>query len=274
MVSRGERCARPFTAAGLTSSGRHRADLGGGPVAAAPATAPRLAPLGRGGNGGGPRGAAGGGRSATPRWQRLARGSSQPAEPPAEVCDLCGEPLGEPHRHVLDLDAGELACACRACAVLFDRDAAGGGRYRLVPQRRLPVGELDLDDGEWRALGVPVGLAFFVRSSRADAVIVRYPSPAGPTAAKVDPAVWQRLVARAPVLDGLVPDVEALLVNRLRGRRQHWVVPLDDCYRMVAIVRTHWEGFTGGDPAWAAIDELFADLRRETAKTEEVMARD
>ena len=199
-----------------------------------------------------------------PRWQRLARHGFRPAESPAEACDLCGEPLGEPHRHVLDLDADELACACRACAVLFDRDAAGGHRYRLVPERRLPVAGLDMDDGGWQALGLPVGLAFFVRSSRADAVVVRYPSPAGTTAAEIDGAVWQRLTTRAPMLDQVAPDVEALLVNRLRGQREHWVVPLDDCYRLVAAVRAHWVGFTGGDTAWAAIDELFAGLRRRT----------
>ena len=30
-----------------------------------------------------------------------------------------------------------MMCACTACRILFDRSAAGGGHYRLIPDRRL-----------------------------------------------------------------------------------------------------------------------------------------
>jgi hypothetical protein len=39
------------------------------------------------------------------------------------------------------------------------------------------------------------------------------------------------LTASKPALSALQPDVEALLVNRARGARQYFVVPIDACYR-------------------------------------------
>ena len=56
------------------------------------------------------------------------------------------------------------------------------------------------------------------------------------------------------------PDVEALLVNRAKGARQHWLVPIADCYRLVALIRTRWRGFTGGADVWMQIDAFFDGL--------------
>src|SRR3954464_14393158 len=86
--------------------------------------------------------------------QRMAQRAAQEREEALERCDLCGAPIAADHRHLLDVASRELMCACRPCALLFDRDAAGaGGRhYRLVPDRRLRVDELDLDDGTGGAL--------------------------------------------------------------------------------------------------------------------------
>jgi hypothetical protein len=56
------------------------------------------------------------------------------------------------------------------------------------------------------------------------------------------------------------PDVEALLVNRARGARSHWLVPIEDPYRLVALIRTRWRGFTGGKEVWIEIDRFFGEL--------------
>ena len=63
----------------------------------------------------------------------------EPVEPEPARCDLCGEPIPPDHRHLIDLRNRELMCACRPCKILFDRGAAGGGHYRLVPERRLAL---------------------------------------------------------------------------------------------------------------------------------------
>jgi hypothetical protein len=61
-------------------------------------------------------------------------------------------------------------------------------------------------------------------------------------------------------------DVEALLVNRVRGAREHFLVPIDECYSLVGLIRMHWRGLSGGREVWEKIDRFFQDLR-ECSKT-------
>ena len=41
-----------------------------------------------------------------------------------------------------------------------------------------------------------------------------------------------------------------------------YLVPIDQCFRLVGIIRMHWKGFTGGTAVWEEIDRFFADLSR------------
>ncbi|MEV5953303.1 DUF5947 family protein [Streptomyces sp. NPDC051987] len=176
----------------------------------------------------------------------------------AEVCDLCAEPLSEGHPHLYDTGPGEVRCACRACSVLFDGTrqgaGAGEGRLRLIPTRRVRLPEVDT-----AALGVPVGLVFFV--PRADgSVTAEGPSPAGAMRWEVAATAWQRAVAGCPALGTMTPDVEALLVNTVHGLDHHWIVPVDDCFRMLAVVRREWRGLSGGGRMWPAVERFFEEL--------------
>ena len=183
-----------------------------------------------------------------------------------EWCELCAEPLAPAHRHMMDVDARELLCACRACSLLFDRPAAGGGHYRLVGDRRDHLGDFDLDDEAWAGLRIPVGMAFFVRAESGE-VTGYYPSPAGPTESLLPLDTWADLEERNPVLAEMEPDVEALLVNRTSDPPEHWLVGVDVCYELIGIIRTRWEGFTGGDACWDAVEAFFAELRQRTGTT-------
>lgn len=196
------------------------------------------------------------------RLQELARRRvAERPTPDEERCELCAEPIEPGHRHLLDLETRRLLCACRACTILFDRSGAGGGHYRLVPDRAFLVENLELDEDAWQGLEIPVGIAFFFHSSAAGRVVAFYPSPAGATESLLALGAWDDLVAANPVLAELEPDVEALLVNRTNGRREHWLLPVDRCYELVGLVRTHWRGFGGGSEVWAALDEFFDRLR-------------
>ncbi|MGK5545862.1 DUF5947 family protein [Streptomyces sp. URMC 127] len=172
----------------------------------------------------------------------------------ADLCDLCGVPAEDGHRHLYDAERAEALCACRACALLFTREAAGRGHYLLIPERRVRLAPLPTE-----GLGVPVGLAFFVRRAGGE-VTAHYPSPAGATRWDVDPENWRAAEERCPLLDTLVPEVEALLVNTARGRQDHWITPVDDCFRLVALVRREWRGLSGGDRIRPAIERFFTDL--------------
>jgi Family of unknown function (DUF5947) len=179
-----------------------------------------------------------------------------------ERCELCGAPIAPEHRHLLDVSRRELMCTCRACSILFASEAASEGRYRLVGDRRLRVDDLELDDVAWEELRLPVELAFFFRNSAEGRVQAFYPSPMGPTESLLGLEAWAVLEDANPVLATLAPDVEALLVNRVRGARGHWIVPIDDCYSLVGLIRTRWRGFTGGAEVWDAIARFFEELDR------------
>ena len=62
------------------------------------------------------------------------------------------------------------------------------------------------------------------------------------------------------MLLSMEPDVEALLVNRSLGAREHYLVPIEDPYRLVALIRTRWRGLTGGSEVWEEIESFFAAL--------------
>jgi hypothetical protein len=111
-------------------------------------------------------------------------------------------------------------------------------------------------------LGAPVGLVYFVTSTDGS-VDAHHPSPAGPTRSDVDADAWRALVENCEPLAGMRPEVEALLVNTTRGRCELWLVPIDDCFTLAAIVRREWRGFSGGDSVWPEIDGFFAGLTEQ-----------
>src|SRR5215469_11350898 len=176
-----------------------------------------------------------------------------------ERCELCGAPLPAEHRHLFDDWTEVLACACQACSLLFTGQAQA--RYRPVPTRVLSLPDLVLDQERWESLDVPVGLAFFARSTRLGRVVARYPSPAGPTESQLALATWAELESANPVLAELQPDVEALLVNRVGTAADNLVVPIDQCYALVGLVRLGWRGLSGGPEVWGAVATFFASLR-------------
>ena len=208
------------------------------------------------------------------RLREMARPASPRGEA-AEACELCGEPLPREHRHLLDLESRELMCSCRACSLLFDKGEAGGGHFRLVPDRRLALADFELDDASWSALRIPVDMAFFFRHAAERRVVAYYPSPAGPTESLLELGAWDDIEQANPVLATMEPDVEALLVNRARGAAEHYLVPIDEPYRLVALIRTRWRGFTGGSEVWREIDDFFAGLssRATTTRNEREEAR-
>jgi hypothetical protein len=176
-------------------------------------------------------------------------------------CELCAEALSEQHAHLLGLHDRRLVCACRACSVLLG--AAGSADYRLVPSHVTRLAGFRLGDELWRALGVPVGLAFFSRCSATGGVVASYPGPGGPVDATPEPAPWERLVADNPVLAELAPDVEALLVNRVSEPAGYYRSSIDHCYRLAGLVRTRWQGISGGTEIAGVVAGFFASLEEQ-----------
>jgi Family of unknown function (DUF5947) len=204
--------------------------------------------------------------TAAPRLAALAR-PAPPATAAAradEACELCGDVIAPEHRHVADIEKRTLLCACRACAILLGRPGAGGGHYRLVPERRRQLDGFRLSDEQWAALEIPVELAFFFHSTAAGRVVAVYPSPLGATESQLRLEAWAQIAAENPVLTELEPDVEALLVRR--GHDDNFLVPIDDCYALVALIRSRWQGLNGGDVVRRELDSFFDDLRERAGR--------
>jgi hypothetical protein len=170
-----------------------------------------------------------------------------------ELCALCAVALGERHAHVVEVAGGKLLCACAGCATVFDHPA---GKFRRVGDRVERLSDFRLADDEWRALGVPVGLAFFRTRSAGPSVLAFYPSPLGAVESAVPPEAWEPVVRNNPALRTMEADVEALLVRRGEGR----IVPIDRCYALIGLLRREWRGFSGGDAVGPAVDRFFEEL--------------
>lgn len=56
--------------------------------------------------------------------------------------------------------------------------------------------------------------------------------------------------------------MEALLVNRIGAAREYFLVPIDECYKLVGIFRLYWRGLSGGAAVWGEIVDFFETLRR------------
>jgi hypothetical protein len=177
-----------------------------------------------------------------------------------ERCELCDAALADDHAHLVETTGRQLVCACDACAILFSGRAET--KYRRVPRRVQLLPGFRMTEEAWDDLQLPINLAFFVHSTPAGRVVAMYPSPAGATESLVEPESWKRLEDENPSLCDLEPDVEALLVNRIREARECYRVGIDECYKLVGLIRTHWRGLSGGQAAWEEIGRFFVDLKR------------
>jgi hypothetical protein len=191
--------------------------------------------------------------------QRFAR----PA-PAAERCDLCGADIAAEHPHLFSPADRQLVCACDACAILFG--GQNTQRYKLVPRRIEFWPDFRLPDEAWLALGLPIELAFFTESSRDGKVLAFYPSAAGATESLLPLESWRELADENPRLRQLQSDVEALLVNRARGAREYFRAPIDECYRLTGLLRTHWRGLSGGADVWKAVGTFFEELKQHSRR--------
>jgi Family of unknown function (DUF5947) len=184
--------------------------------------------------------------------------AARPAPPAYERCEMCGAPVADAHQHVVNVGTRSLLCTCRPCYLLFTRDDAELA-YRAVPDRYLSFP--DLSTPVWDELELPVGTAFLFRNSALDRVVAFYPGPAGATESELPLAAWGRVVAAAPGLAALRPDVEALLVRAGDQRVEAFLVPIDVCYELVGHLRSLWRGFDGGQDVRHRLDEFFRGIR-------------
>lgn len=199
--------------------------------------------------------------------RQLARSASANASknPRGERCEFCSILLADEHAHLIELANRRIVCACDACALLFENPAQA--KYRRVPRRTRRLVDFKLSDADWNELLIPINIAFFFHSTPAERVVALYPSPAGAVESLLTLESWTTMAEQNPILQKMEADVEALLVNRLAPRYgfsepEYYLAPIDQCYKLVGLLRTQWRGLSGGTEVWTQIQQFFAELRR------------
>jgi hypothetical protein len=186
-----------------------------------------------------------------------------PSPAPAETCDLCHASLAEPHQHLLASATRKLECVCDACAVLFDRQ---NQLYRRVPRRIRILSGFNMTNAQWDALMIPIGIAFLFRNSTLNRFLALYPSPAGPVESLLTLDAWDDIAGSNPEVGKMESDVEGLLVYRVGTAREYYIIPIDECFKLIGIIRTKWKGFSGGMEVWQEIAKFLEHLKARAPK--------
>ncbi len=181
----------------------------------------------------------------------------------AERCEMCSLELREQHQHLFDPAKRELICACDACSLLFP--GQGATKYLRVPRNGVCLPDFRMTEEQWADLMIPINLAFFTLHSASGKMVAMYPSPAGATESLLDLDRWGDIVRENPALEKMEPDVEALLLNRVTEPHRYYLVPIDECYKLVGIIRAHWRGLSGGTEVWKAVEGFFAELAERSS---------
>jgi hypothetical protein len=185
---------------------------------------------------------------------------------PEERCNLCNIPVMPNHAHLLDPANRSILCCCQACSITLS------GAYKRIPHRVRLLTDFRLTDSQWDSLMIPINMAFFFRNASTDRVIGLYPSPAGAIESTMQPERWREIARDNPELSAMESDVEALVMNRLGAAKGHdgpayYILPIDECFRLVGLVRTHWRGLSGGTEVWRAIGQFFSEMKEHSCRT-------
>ena len=191
---------------------------------------------------------------------KLRKIASPPPEEVVELCNFCGTKLSPDHRHLVDLSAMKFMCTCEMCMITM----AESSTYKPLPQRSVELKDFQMSDQLWSDFLIPVNMTFFVMSSVRNGAVAYYPAPSGATESKLKIESWNQLVELNPILNDLTPDLEALLVNRLDNEGKYYIIPIDECYKLIGMIRTTWKGIFGGREVNDVIRQFFIDLKAKS----------
>ena len=180
-----------------------------------------------------------------------------------ESCELCSAELPPEHQHLIEPAARKLVCACDACAILFSGQSSA--KFKRLPRHIRYLPEFQMTDAQWEGLMIPIELAFFFKDGASGRVLAFYPGPAGAIESLLSLETWQDIEQQNLAVREMSADVEGLLANRVGAARgieaQYYVAPIDECYKLVGLIRMHWRGLSGGTEVWGEVAKFYESLR-------------
>lgn len=186
------------------------------------------------------------------------------ADEDVEHCELCYARLAPAHQHLLSCSDRQIVCACDACAMVFCEQKSE--HYIRIPRRLLWLSDFRLADLEWESMMIPINLAFFYYDSSLRRMRAMYPSPAGAIDSLLSLETWTAIAGEHKALASMALDVEAFLVNRISPVAGYYIVSIDECYRLIGLIRLHWRGLCGGAEVWQQVNGFFASLRKRATE--------
>lgn len=186
-----------------------------------------------------------------------------------ERCELCAAEISQEHQHLFEPVKRRVVCACDACSILFS--SGGQTKLKRIPRRVVYLPGFQMTSAQWDGLMIPINMAFLFGSTPENRVVALYPSPAGAIESTLTLDHWNDILLANPVLSEMQDDVEALLVNRIahsrdEGPAEYFITPIDECFKLVGLIRGSWRGFSGGTEVWRAIDKFFDGLKERTCR--------
>jgi hypothetical protein len=122
-----------------------------------------------------------------------------------------------------------------------------------------------MTDAQWDALMIPSASLFWSASERAEESWRSIPAGrAGRSLLTLD--AWQDIQQDNPELGAMQTDVEGLLAYRLGSAREHFIVPIDECFKLIGLIRLNWKGFSGGMEMWKEIGKFLEELKERSVK--------
>jgi len=121
-----------------------------------------------------------------------------------------------------------------------------------------------MTDEQWDGMMIPIGIAFLFRQSASDKMTAVYPSPAGPVESLLPLETWMDIENDNPEVRSMEADVESLLVYRVGTAREHYIIPIDECFKLVGIIRMKWKGLSGGMIVWQEIGKFLDGLKHRS----------
>ena len=195
-------------------------------------------------------------------------GGLRAGRPRAERCELCSRASGaraSASDRAGDAAAGvRLRCRAPCCSPAAARRSTSACRATSAALRT---------SGHRRAVGRPAdsdrhGVLLRQQSGRPGRRRLSEPRRSDRIAAAARDLGRHRR-ATSPCCARCEPDVEALLVNRVarrerirRARPDYFVVPIDECFRLVGLIRPHWKGLSGGTEVWRGDRAVLRRARR------------